>query len=316
MPLEDDNNRIAFDRLNELIQSGQVIAFIGSGCSMKQNYFSWKNLVLHFQNYVRANKPGYQHNLTAAYLTDADRLVTGISLLRDLMTDEEYARNVHEAFKPKEDMNCEFHKNLMAIKFRHFVTTNYDVLLEHNSPQRNIRSFPWNNQNKLQEFLRYLPQSSTGDISYIFHLHGIYDDISSVILTKNEYDRVYVSPDFMADILSTLVLTFRICFVGYGMGDHDIMQVFRKVRLQYFAGELQNHFAFISAEDDTGIRSLDREMYRRNYGVEPIFFSEVDGDNRFEELDNLIFRLKEASPANSLEAQRKIIDENSDLMGG
>lgn len=89
------------------------------------------------------------------------------------------------------------------------VTTNFDLMFEEAA-----QSLGW----KLKSHLApALPQAR--DFRGIVHIHGTIEDEISLILTKRDFGRAYITPGWAAAFLSELAQEFTILFVGYSGND-------------------------------------------------------------------------------------------------
>ena len=57
--------------------------------------------------------------------------------------------------------------------------------------------------------------------NYILKSHGDIDDIESIILTREDYAKLYQDTSNIAQTLKTLFLTRTVIFVGFGLNDPD-----------------------------------------------------------------------------------------------
>jgi len=190
----------------------------------------------------------------------------------------------------------------MQIPFRHYITTNYDTVLEHASYSlsQSIESFCWNDREMLRKFFQNLNDPRSQDTRYIFHIHGIYDKKDSIILTERDYMRLYFEEELAGKILWSIISSFKILFIGFSMSDLDLLSIFRKARWEFGRGA-PRHFAIVE-ENNVEARITKRIYLRDKYGIDPIFFSRQDENaNPYIEEENIIEKLVDLNIGNSLQ---------------
>lgn len=273
---EEDNNNYAFDELVRSIKDRSVFAFIGAGCSKRVGYPSWEELITFLETRVKTSNPSlrledYKHFLKG----NTDDKLWYAEILKSNLT-EDFHGLIQETYKQKDISDWSFHQSLLSINFRHYLTTNYDPLLENT---RVITSAPlsflsWNNKERLKAFFEAI-HSSTEEARSVFHIHGRFDDKESIILTERDYLGMYHQDALAVKILWSIIASYRMCFIGFGLNDLDVLTVFRKVWWDFGRGNAR-HFAFIKENDKTK-RIIFRQYMRDKYGINPIFFSRLDG---------------------------------------
>lgn len=101
------------------------------------------------------------------------------------------------------------------------------------------------------------------DINGIVHLHGVFDDLGSMILTAEDYGRAYVSNGWVSRFLVDLFKVYTVLFVGYSCGDSLVDYLTRSI-----SSSISGHSFVLCREsdaDDWGMR-----------GVEPIVFDDYE----------------------------------------
>lgn len=100
-------------------------------------------------------------------------------------------------------------------------------------------------------------------INGVVHLHGVYSDLETMILTAEDYGEAYVSNGWVAKFLVDLFKTYTVLFVGYSCGDSLVDYLTRSI-----SSEISGR-AFVLCKD-TDV--YDWQMR----GVEPIIFDDFD----------------------------------------
>ncbi|GAG16895.1 unnamed protein product, partial [marine sediment metagenome] len=91
-------------------------------------------------------------------------------------------------------------------------------------------------------------------------------------------------------ILWSIISSFRMCFIGFGMSDFDLLSIFRKTRWDFGRGA-PRHFV-IMEESNHEARKTNRIYLRDKYGIDPIFFSKQESNkNPYVEEENIVDKL-------------------------
>lgn len=148
------------------------------------------------------------------------------------------------------------HRALLRLPIRRFVTTNYDCEVE--LALRDERTIAWKDfgielpagtpggagpslsftqeDANLEQLARFALAGVSDAHNMVFHCHGRYDRPDSVIATETDYQRWYLAGDGEGEsapaFLQTFDLLFNsnpILFVGYGLGDEDLLRPLRRL---------------------------------------------------------------------------------------
>jgi hypothetical protein len=104
------------------------------------------------------------------------------------------------------------------------VTTNYDDLFERASASIcDVSVLPHRPQPKAPR--------------WILKLHGCISDPASIVLTRQDYLRYAQHRQALAGIVQALLITRRLLFVGFGLGDDNFHRIADEVRRAYPHGE-------------------------------------------------------------------------------
>jgi len=316
--IEAENNNTAFDELVRAINNRLVFAFIGAGCSKRNGceYPGWKELISLLETSVKAKDPSKDLKPYQNLSNDKNDLLWYADYLKtEYLTDEEFFTIIRTHYQPKKIEDWSFHQELLRINFRHFLTTNYDALIE-NTPQldpRPLDYFSWNNKAKLKEFYESINDPTKLEGRCVFHVHGRYDDQRSIILTEKDYMDMYFKDELSVKILWSIISAYRMCFIGFGMKDLEVLTVFRKVWWDFGRGG-SKHFAFIH-ENDLVKRYVLRQYMRSKYGIEPIFYNvRTEQQDPHGELNDFIKRLAANQPIKSISTRDvERVDEIMDV---
>lgn len=173
---------------------------------------------------------------------------------------EHEGKNVKEACSLLVDPHGQFtnlHTNILRLldANRHvrLVTTNFDNCFENSMEVLGCEAKVFAS-----------PALPLGEsVNGVVHLHGVYSDLETMILTAEDYGEAYVSNGWVARFLVDLFKTYTVLFVGYSCGDSLVDYLTRSI-----SSEISGH-AFVLCKDS----DVDDWQMR---GVEPIVFNDFD----------------------------------------
>lgn len=173
---------------------------------------------------------------------------------------EHEGKNVKEACSLLVDPNGQFtnlHTNILRLLDANchvrLVTTNFDNCFESSMEVLGCETKVFTSP--------ALPLGK--DVNGVVHLHGVYSDLETMILTAEDYGEAYVSNGWTARFLVDMFKTYTVLFVGYSCGDSLVDYLTRSI-----SSEISGH-AFVLCKDS----DVDDWQMR---GVEPIVFDDFD----------------------------------------
>lgn len=124
---------------------------------------------------------------------------------------------------------------------------------------------------------------------------------------------LYSEDELAGKVLWSIISSFRMCFIGFGMSDLDLLSIFRKTRWDFGRGA-SRHFAIIE-ENNFEARISKRIYLRDKYGIDPIFFSKQGNDtNPYIEEENILDKLSDLeAPRDSLQRDSEQLSEISQI---
>lgn len=207
---------------------------------------------------------------------------------------EEIIRNKHDPFKyyvtkltqeiKLDDTKKEYGELVPLIKNQSkiagIITTNYDECLEEIFKDFDV--------NIGQDNMLLANINSAFEI---YKIHGGVSKPNSLVFTKEGYDYFEAKLKYLSAKLLTIFVEHPIIFIGYGMGDPNIQNLFREISECLTQDDLEkakSNFIFISpkfgGEDEIKIREF-------NYGPKRIPMTELvlnDYSCFYEKLDNIV----------------------------
>jgi hypothetical protein len=155
------------------------------------------------------------------------------------------------------------HRAIVETPYACIVTTNFDTLLE-------------------DAFARWsdfgIPKAPTGmglaqhgtllldGAFFILKAHGSIEDDASMVFTSEDYRRItHANPAFQA-VMSSLLLSHAVLFVGYSLGDPNF-RLLMDSQLATFGSDAPPRYALME-----NVGATEREILRRTTGIEVISF--------------------------------------------
>jgi len=220
--------------LIQAIEKNELIVFVGAGLSWElkneqgEQLEGWKNLVVKIL--LDLEEKGFE----VAHLQDLiDRYepVIVLNLIElDIKNNKLPKREIDDFIKKfihlKKDNDFGLHEKIYQLSNK-IITTNYDRAFE-----ITVDALERNTAYKDKPY--ELNTHKNPRASLLFKLHGCYYHMSSMVLFPSQYDDLYNNPDVTAEhTLSTLkniIYNKSVLFIGYGMGDFQINNIFSKIK--------------------------------------------------------------------------------------
>ncbi|MEM7204097.1 MAG: SIR2 family protein [Planctomycetota bacterium] len=248
---------LSLDMLARELNSGRVVAFVGSGVSRAYDYPSWSQFadkVVDLAKQYGGNSPrtalqildqNEARSSTSVELPRIDRMLLRVSAAKSVIdccpeAIEALHRLIRNSFgrprKPIVSSDSDPLEALIGMGIRRFLTINYDAAIE-NALRRidssgEIRSLWCDGAESAPEKLVQLAVGSPGFEKGVFHCHGVAAHPDSVILSEEDYQRTYLrrtedSSAYRA-ALETALASNPILFVGVGMEEPDLLRPLRR----------------------------------------------------------------------------------------
>lgn len=269
--------------LVEAIAGGAVL-FVGAGSSAKAGYPMWGGLLTVLETAARKLDEAKVNEVVGV-----DGLLRA-SAYKKVLGADEYQRLLREIFAPRTPPHDAAHETLVAMPFRHVLTTNYDGILQsahrkiHGSAPSSFDADEWEKLSDLRQ-----RQTAIGAVRSYVHLHGSMSRPQSIVLCKEEYDQRYLHEQRYTDFLREFLVGQRLVFVGFSLTDEAFKYILRAVE-----GSLQpsgpRHFAILAAPPDANDERILAANLRGLQGIEPVYFDNTSGD--FSGLWTLIEKLR------------------------
>jgi len=286
------NSRANVDALRQLnitIASEESIALVGAGLSIPSGLPSWNMLL----NTMESKLSGAINNQYKNALRKEQDLLWRAEEYRRLLDPKTYRELLGKIFQPMMPLaRSDPAVTLIKLPFRHFMTTNYDNILEnaHQIANRPLpRTLNWSRGDDVRQFIFGLRDKTLPRM--ILHLHGHFSDLDSIVLSDTDYTERYIRTFDTTRKLFAIFTTERIVFVGFSLNDPDLMALLREVNASLRSDE-PRHFAIMGLGPATN-EILERSRLRKRFGVEPVFYD--NSKNNHKGLHKLLNQLKRTS---------------------
>jgi len=264
----------AADQLRKAWKNGNLIPFVGAGVSKgAADLPDWRQLLTLGKDFV-CNRPRLasqqQHicQILDAHLQSGSLLI-GFSALRDALLQDgptAFDAFLESVFGRPVVKNTAVLRALRSLKPRVIVTTNLDTLLtEHRAVSAPLLA-TWQQPARILNLLR-------GDTGVI-HLHGVYTNPQSVILTESDYTRINLSHSDQQSVIRSLFYSGVLLFVGCsadGVGDPHLRPILQQFAEIAGSGPSDVHPHFFLHK---GQLSADDRVLLRSAGITPVCYGD------------------------------------------
>jgi tetratricopeptide (TPR) repeat protein len=218
-------------KLKNAICNNELIVFVGAGLSFNlkninnQKLQGWSNLVEQILSHLK------DKDYDVSDLIPLTKKREPIKILDLLESDNSIPKNeIYDFIKQFLDLNetndFELHKKIYTLCNK-IITTNYDTAFETAVPE--LR------KNKALKGKNYeLTKHKDPNASLLFKLHGCFENAGSMVLFPTNYNDLYNNSNRDAEhsllVLRNIILNKSILFIGAGMGDFQINNIFTEIK--------------------------------------------------------------------------------------
>jgi len=276
------------------IESGQCVAFVGAGFSMACGMPGWFDLLQGLLSDARAassnedNEKSFQH---CEWFLKHGNLPMAANVLRDAASQGDllnalrarFGRSVLDnAHRPERKRMETRMRNLAHAPWRGIVTTNYDHLIEDalTAARRSVVVSPAGESTLSSQ----VGKNASG--LFFTKLHGSTES-GEVILSTEEYDRVYLMQHHVRNFLNALMQHYCLVFIGSSLED-EISRIRRTLWVDSNE-QIPLAYALLPASDENLAR---RSWLRKFVGVESILYPTDKGHRGMDTFLSLVGKLE------------------------
>lgn len=249
------------ENLKSAIRDNKLVLFVGAGCSIPLQLPSWKELVssildnlnsqfseistLNFNNLKRSIDENSKSPLEILNILENDSDSGNLYKTKA----KEHVHNIINKINTENTLNSDVHKLLWELSSK-IVTTNYDQIIEANSPyDRTIDVF--GNENVFMSL-----KAQKDDAKFLYKIHGDFKNPETIILFESDYKSIYSNDNANEDALGTFFKNKTFLFLGFSLSDPFINELFNKIKKIYNNYTVGNHFIF-STNDTSDFSKYD-----------------------------------------------------------
>ena len=284
-------------QIQEAAEHGELVVFIGAGCSCLLGYPNWKE----YSNEVLTQILGEK---TSCKLQEFDARVK-LSIASEMESNNKKAIDYKKILAANNDAETNIKRkrlnNALLKLTNHFVTTNYDRELDmmiSKSPARREILYditPYDTQKYTAKIILSPSECLFSSIGYkggvVFHIHGSVEKPETMVQTLKDYISLYhvrqaeecdSDSNGITYFLEQLFHShFTVLFLGYGLNEMEILEyILSKSTAVKNNSETQKLFILkgFYTENEKELADYLRIYYMNHCGVELIPF--IDNKNR------------------------------------
>lgn len=250
--------------LMKAIADDRAVAFLGSGLSLAAGLPDWPGLLkeLAEQAHASGQVTDQERTQLIEWAGQPDFLMLADALVNRLGRGN-FVRFMKEKFGG-DRQPTEVHRQLAAVPFAAYITTNYDTLLEDawsEVKRKRLEVFTHEDQSELRDPFR-------NRRPFLVKVHGDIHGPDSLVLGLQDFRKVIhenrAYSRFMEDVLSR----YSIVFLGYSLSDPDVLNILDEL-VSVFDGVPGQHFALVDGARMTNLRA---GVFLRNYGIQVVTY--------------------------------------------
>lgn len=266
------------------LRERRCVLFVGAGLSRPAGYPGWGDLMRAVLDHAEAELGAAAGADELRALLTQYKFAEVADQCRTLLGRTEFGRFLRTQLARDVAPPAATHRAIVETPYACIVTTNFDTLLE-------------------EAFARWsdfgIPRAPTGmelaqhgtllldGAFFILKAHGTIHDDESMVFTSEDYRRItHANPAFQA-VMSSLLLTHAVLFVGYSLSDPNFRLLIDS-QLSTFGSEAPPRYALME-----NIGATEKAILRRTAGIEVISFAK----GAFGEVAGLLRYLARATAA-------------------
>lgn len=250
------------------LRGGRCVLFAGAGLSAWGQLPTWQALMARVVGATQTHLAGRDDIAgELARLVEAGKYLDVADYCKDKLGEAQYHALLAQHLSAEGSAVPEPHRLIAGLPFSAVVTTNFDRLLERAYAERGL-GWP---KTLTQLDLDPLAVLLFAGTFFVLKAHGDVDRPESVVLTTRDYAGMIHENAAFGAMLSTMLLTRAILFVGYSLADVDFRLLFER-QLSTFRGYVPVRYSLMS-----GVTSVEADVLFRSTGVKVIPYDAADG---------------------------------------
>lgn len=290
-------NSAAFEKIVEAIAQGAT-AFTGAGTSMP-SLPSWSGLTRDLLSEAQAASL-LDASVYNSLIVEKDILYVA-DQLEDAFGRKQFKSRIASIFSSLQQPTPA-HDELVKIKFRKYMTLNYDTGLEMAYAKEFREHMSAITARQSAELERWLTEQTYANAKAVLHWHGLTTHAEEVILSGSDYSDFYEASPQNKDNLRQIFRNNSVIMVGFGFQDPFITNQLESV-MRVIAAE-NKHFAILGVDASTFNEQLERRKYSLKYKMDVLFYpvkADPDGSRDHSALIEVLKAIKSKIGAESKE---------------
>ncbi len=325
----DDRIRRARDMLSRVLNLRTAVAFVGAGCSVQLGYPTWTQFASLLVSHAIENCPSgselkalqrFQAQLEAGPVKPHQIMFILGECRKSFEQNNkmnDYYKFLRTTFKPRPNRlnTLNPYNALLELRIKRFITTNYDREIEialvknglvpreefglHRKPgTSSVAHRDFTQESEFNDQLALFALSKVEEADYmVFHCHGHYNRPESLVVTEDDYQRWYLAQERAGAVAfrQTVSLLFGsnpVLFVGYGLGDDDLLGTLRMFNSVEPERKSSRPLFALLPERVEGEDDDDHRFYYERYGVNVIPYQARTAEERSRALFEALQTLK------------------------
>lgn len=254
------------DFVNDLAANNAAI-FAGAGMSKAAGYVDWAELLADIAKELglEIDKETDLISLAQYHVNEKDsRAKLNKKIIEEFVEDNELTEN---------------HRIVARLPISTFWTTNYDRLIENALKEANKRA---DVKFEVEQIFNTRPRRD----AVVYKMHGDVEHPNKATLTKEDYERYYISHEAFISALTGDLTTKTFLFIGFSFTDPNLDYVLSRINVKH-RGHRRDHYFFVRrpklgekrsetpADFDYNKRKLElRVRELRRYGIQALLIDE------------------------------------------
>lgn len=268
-------NKAYLRKLKTAYMNRQLVPFIGAGLSKPFGMPGWDKLILDLQEdyHITISQEKMKE---LRILLEEYKFLEAVEKIKELGIREEDIRTsicqaIREEKQSRKEEPDNLYKDLAKMNCTKYLTTNYDNYLSDYIGKRS---------KDISLLYEEIINEIDGEIynNAVFNLHGDFEIPSSIILSKESYDKLYYNNQKYREVLEHFRKRYTLLFIGVSLEDKYIQEV-----LEASKGNLKaRHFIITS-----NINQEKQKRLEEKYNLTIIEYKSKDG-NHTEEIREIL----------------------------
>ena len=247
------------------LSSGRALAWIGAGPSVELGLPTWRRLAhIVLEECRKRQRPSFSriedYYRTTKYQEQFDEVALSYGV--------EFLHNICSTLVADPGGEGAIYTELAGLDFMSYFTTNYDDVFSRHLEKHGKAVAVYRNS---QEDLEAVDIDITPSL---VKLHGDFSDPSSVVLTRSDYQHLYISGkrEGFQTFLQSHLARDRILFLGYSLNDPEILALQERLAVN-FRRQIAPIALLANATE------ADVETWKRRYNIDVVPYRATESDH-------------------------------------